>query len=115
MTMITAITFSETVKKNIKESNMEFRCTCHNSGTNSFTGKCSNCGMTKPSSGTIITNNCSIEQYKTIHENDARLFPKLETRASIIAEFKNKILQLSVYDTAEFGEVVILEDILNLF
>ena len=56
-----------------------------------------------------------MEKYKTIHENDARLFPKVETRTSIIAEFKNKILQLSVYDTAEFGEVVILEDILNLF
>ena len=126
MTMITAITFSETVKKNIKESNMEFRCTCHNSGTNSFTGKCSNCGMTKPSSGTIITNNSTIEQYKTIHENDARLFPKVETRTSIIAEFKNKILQLDKYypepdnewasmSEDKDGEWVKLEDILNLF
>lgn len=56
-----------------------------------------------------------MEKYKTIHENDARLFPKVETRTSIIAEFKNKILELDKYDTTEFGEVVILEDILNLF
>lgn len=50
---------------------MEFKCTCHNSGTNSFTGKCSNCGMTKLSQGVTISN--SSEPYKTIHQNKSEL------------------------------------------
>ena len=50
---------------------MEFKCTCHNSGTNSFSGKCSNCGMTKPSQGVTISNNS--EPYKTIHQNKSEL------------------------------------------
>ena len=90
---------------------MIFYCTCHNSGVNSYTGKCSNCGMTKPSNGTFTTNSSTTEQYKTVHENDARLFSKLETRTSIIAEFKNKILQLEKYE----DKYVKIEDILNLF
>jgi hypothetical protein len=50
---------------------MNFTCNCHNSGTNSFTGKCSNCGMTKPSQETIVTLNST--PYKTIHENDVMI------------------------------------------
>ena len=82
-------------------------------------------GAIKKANQKMIDKGIVDSHYKTIHENavminppkesDAILFPKVETRTSIIAEFKNKILQLSVYDTAEFGEVVILEDILNLF
>lgn len=40
---------------------MEFRCNCHNSGTNSFTGKCDRCGITKSYKGTIISNSTSID------------------------------------------------------
>lgn len=50
---------------------MEFKCTCHNSGTNSFTGKCDRCGMTKPSQGVTISN--SSEPYRTIHQNKSEL------------------------------------------
>jgi len=50
---------------------MEFKCTCHNSGTNSFSGKCSNCGMTKPSKGVNVSNNS--EPYKTVHQNKSEL------------------------------------------
>ena len=52
-----------------------------------------------------------MEKYKTIHENDVILFPKLKTRTSIIAEFKNKILQLDKHE----DKYVKIEDILNLF
>lgn len=52
-----------------------------------------------------------MEKYKTIHKNDAILFPKVETRTSIIAEFKNKILWLEKHE----GKYVKIEDILNLF
>ena len=66
---------------------------------------------------------CEINDIK----NNATLFPKVETRTSIIAEFKNKILQLDKYDnyngednacfitTTVDGEYVKIEDILNLF
>lgn len=46
---------------------MEFKCNCHNSGINGFTGKCGRCGMTKQSQG-VSTSNTSTP-YKTIHEN----------------------------------------------
>jgi len=64
------------------------------------------------------------------HKNNDRQFPKVETRTSIIAEFKNKILELNRYEctansggqdcwaTMELdldGEFVKIEDILNLF
>ena len=54
----------------------EFKCACHNSGTNSYTGKCDRCGMTKPSHGTNISNN-SIP-YKTVHENEVMINPPKE-------------------------------------
>ena len=66
---------------------------------------------------------CEINDIK----NNATLFPKVETRTSIIAEFKNKILQLDKYDnyngednacfitTTVDGEYVKIEDVLNLF
>lgn len=53
---------------------MEFKCTCQNSGTSSFTGKCDRCGMTKPSQGTTISN--SSTPYKTIHENAVMINPQ---------------------------------------
>lgn len=52
---------------------MNFKCTCHNSGTNSFTGKCSNCGMTKLNKGTTLSN--SLTPFLTIHENKVMINP----------------------------------------
>ena len=46
-----------TIKQLEAEMNIgNFYCKCMNSGVNSFTGMCSNCGMRKPSKGTIISN-----------------------------------------------------------
>lgn len=41
---------------------MNFNCTCHNSIIDIFTGRCSNCGMTKPSQGTTITLNSTLKE-----------------------------------------------------
>lgn len=78
-----------------------------------------------------------MEKHKTKHENKSDieqfwihdytavdLFPKVETRTSIIAKFKNKILQLDKYQptyeglmdkSEEYGEYVRIEDVLNIF
>ena len=55
-------------------------------------------------------------------ENSITLFPKVETKTSIIAEFKNKILELDKYRNEwgyivenKDGDFVKLEDVLNLF
>lgn len=93
-------------------------------------------GAIKKANQKMIDKGIVDSHYKTIHENavminppkesDARLFPKVETRTSIIAEFKNKILQLDKYypepdnewasmSEDKDGEYVKLEDILNLF
>ena len=63
-----------------------------------------------------------MEKYKIINDGNVALFPKVETRTSIIAEFKNKILELDKYRNEwgyivenENGDYVKLEDILNLF
>lgn len=57
---------------------MEFSCKCHNSGVNSFTGRCSNCGMTKPSQGTFTSSDSG--RYKTIHENEVFVNPPKITK-----------------------------------
>ena len=94
-------------------------------------------GAIKKANQKMIDKGIVDSHYKTIHKNavminppkesDARLFPKVETRTSIIAEFKDKILQLDKYDnyngednacfitTTVDGEYVKIEDILNLF
>ena len=90
-------------------------------------------GAIKKANQKMIDKGIVDRHYKTIHENavminppkesDARLFPKVETRTSIIAEFKNKILELdrfTVVNSGELledldGEFVRIEDILNLF
>lgn len=97
-------------------------------------------GAIKKANQKMIDKGIVDSHYKTIHENavminppkesDAILFPKVETITSIIAEFKNKILQLEKYEcttnsggqdcwaTMELdkeGEYVKIEDILNLF
>lgn len=47
----------KTIKQLDAEMNIgNFYCNCMNSGVNSFTGMCSNCGMRKPSKGTLISN-----------------------------------------------------------
>ena len=76
--------------------------------------RCRSCGLD--------INICVCNNYKTVHENESQLnslFPKLETRTSIIAEFKNKILELERYDEwiekHEDGDYIKIEDILNLF
>lgn len=94
---------------------MEFRCNCHNSGTNSFTGKCSNCGMTKPSNGTIITNSSTVEI------NPYSIEQQVKER---IQYLRLQVLKLEKYqptfeglmdESEEYGEYVKIEDILNLF
>jgi hypothetical protein len=105
---------------------MEFKCTCQNSGTNSYTGKCDRCGMTKPSQGTTISN--SSMPYKTIHENAVMINPKKYNSQNF--EYKEEdywikqINSLQLYqptfeglmeESDEYGEYVKLSDVLNLF
>jgi len=67
-----------------------------------------------------------MKKHLTLQESDTMKFlSKVETRTSIIAEFKNKILQLDKYSAVyergigvlkhKDGEYVKIEDILNLF
>ena len=80
---------------------MEFKCSCHGSGVNSFTGKCGRCGMTKESTiekmkiPTLINNLkisiLSLDRYSEVYE-----------RGTGVLENKD-------------GEYVKLEEVLNLF
>lgn len=100
---------------------MEFKCNCHNSGTNSFTGHCDRCGMIKPSNGTIVTINTGSPQ-KTLQE----LFNSTGDFRYKALELLEKVLELPRYnpepknDWVEMieekeGEYVELEDIISLF
>ena len=103
---------------------MEFKCTCNNSGTNSFSGKCDRCGMTKPSKGVTISN--SSEPYKTIHQNKSELEQFYSAEKFEYKEedyWIKQINNLQRYDASAYdgvvedndGDYVKLEDILNLF
>ena len=62
-----------------------FYCKCMNSGVNSFTGMCSNCGMSKPSRGTL-TSNTSGDILKFESEISAK---KIETVEELISSTPN--------------------------
>jgi len=82
---------------------MEFKCTCHNSGTNSFTGACSNCGMSKPSKGTIIANSSSVPKYKTAQEAELEI-NSLPTKQSVYNQIR--LLVNTTKDNQELGEKI---------
>ena len=85
---------------------MEFKCSCHNSGTNSYTGKCDRCGMTNPSQGTLITNTSTpMEHYKTLHENKVMINPPIK----ISSNPDDVIANLDRYTPLKNGEM--LEDL----
>lgn len=85
---------------------MEFKCSCHGSGINCFTGKCDRCGLTKES---------TIEKMQI---------------PTLINNLKLSILHLPKYNSTygsggldcwgemeedKDGEYIKLEDVLNLF
>ena len=105
---------------------MEFKCNCHNSGTNSYTGKCSNCGMIKSSQGTIVTlNSTPMEKFKTLHENknDLEQFYSKSTLEDIKSKVEPLIYTLdrvTILENKELiedldGEYVLFSSVLNLF
>ena len=69
------------IKELLKIKQMNFKCTCMNSGVSSLTGNCSNCGMQK---------------YKTVHENAVNINPSpiadLKLQKAKILKLPNKKL-----------------------
>lgn len=107
---------------------MDFKCTCLNSGTNSFTGHCDRCGMSKPSNVTIVTFNTTLPP-QTVQE-----FIKEHASKQTVEEVVNNAklgLKFSIEDLPRYtcyvdcqcdcmeedvdGKYVKLEDVLTLF
>lgn len=78
---------------------MEFKCNCHNSGTNCFTGMCSSCGMPKTQS---LTDVMKPSQFKN----------------SLLLEVLSTERYQATYDGMVLdsdGEYVKLDDVLKIF
>jgi len=107
---------------------MDFKCTCLNSGTNSFTGHCDRCGMSKPSNGTIVVFDTTLPP-QTVQE-----FIKEHASKQTVEEVVNNVklgLKFSIEDLPRYnnyslhdnpcmvknkdGKYIKLEDVLSLF
>jgi len=78
---------------------MDFKCKCHNSGTNCFTGNCSVCGMSKAVS--IVD-----------------VMKPAQLRNNLLMEVLNTERYNCTYDGMVLendGEYVLLDDILKIF
>ena len=92
---------------------MDFKCTCHNSGTNSFTGHCARCGMEKPLNGTIINiNTIGIEKPDTWFDVFNNVEALVNSLQRYTPEPKNDWVEMVKYKE---GEYVKIEDVLTLF
>lgn len=89
---------------------MEFKCNCHNSGTNSFTGKCDRCGMTKPSQGVYTSSDSGNYSAKEFEYKEEDYWIK---QINNLQRYDIHVYDYIIED--KDGEYIKLEDVLKLF